>query len=184
MSDEFKFRCKRRTVRPEQFLGAGSGGDDGDGSYYHYFDGGYTLGGSQVTLHAIGTEGEGTDIEQPVISLLAGGSAPDGRIYMHGSQGVRVTSGPPGQPKSGHKGINGVEVVVGETQSITLDRGLVDGVDQHIQMDPGLIVADGGSGTVALLSTTQITLSVAGGTSSIVLTPQGIVMQGPIITLN
>jgi hypothetical protein len=50
-------------------------------------------------------------------------------------------------------------------------------------MSPGSIVVDGGTGTVTIQSLTQVTLSVAGGASSITLTPEGITIQGLQITV-
>jgi hypothetical protein len=78
---------------------------------------------------------------------------------------------------------NGAEVVVGEVQNITLQRGLLPGVDQKIEMTPSGITVDAGAMPVTIQSLTQITLSVAGGLNTITLTPQGITIQGLMITV-
>jgi len=194
MSDNFKYQWKCRSTRQrpameqaivkrKELLGAGSGGDAGDGCETHYTDGHYMIGGSKVFLTALGSEGG--DAESPVISILAGtGSAPDGLVNARGSQGVRITSGPPGQPPSQNRTINGLDLQTGDAQEINIMRGWTEPAVQLIQMNPGQIVIDAGPGTLTLLAATSISIKVAGGTSSISLTPLGIVMQGPVITLN
>lgn len=193
MNDDFKYQCRRRSARQhpaieeaivkvEQLLGAGSGGDAGDGDNVKIFDGWLNVGCSGILMSAVGDTGP--QAESPIIQLVSGGGQSlDGRVYTHGSQGVRITSGPPGQPKMGNKAINGVEVQVGETQEIHIKRGVLP-TDNDIQLIPGLIVVDGAAGKVVINSDTLIKLTVANGTSSITLTPMGIVMQGPVITLN
>jgi hypothetical protein len=57
-------------------------------------------------------------------------------------------------------------------------------VDQKIEMTPGNITIDGGVGTITIQSLTEITLSVAGGLSSITLTPAGITIQGLLVQIN
>ena len=46
------------------------------------------------------------------------------------------------------------------------------------------ITIDGGVGTITIQSLTEITLSVAGGLSSITLTPAGITIQGILVQIN
>jgi hypothetical protein len=77
-----------------------------------------------------------------------------------------------------------VEVVAGEAQNVTIQRGLLPGVDQQIEMTPSGITIDAGMGTLTIQSLTQITLSVAGGLSSITLGPQGITIQGLLVQVN
>lgn len=118
-----------------------------------------------------------------VITLAATGLAIDGLVNVYGSQGVRVTAGPPMLPPVASDSTNGAEVVVGETQNITLQRGLLPGVDQKIEMTPSGITVDAGAMPVTIQSLTQITLSVAGGLNTITLTPEGITIQGLMITI-
>ena len=87
-------------------------------------------------------------------------------------------------PDTSSDSTNGVEVIASEMQNITLQRGLIEGVDQKIEMAPGSITVDGGVGPVTIQSLTEITLQVAGGVSKIMLTPAGIILQGPIIMIN
>ena len=119
-----------------------------------------------------------------VITLLAAGLAPDGRVEIRGSQGVRVTSGPPMLPPMTSDSTNGVEVIASEAQNVTIQRGLIEGVDQKIEMAPGSIMIDAGVGTITIQSLTEITLSVAGGLSTIKLTPAGIQIQGILVQIN
>ena len=164
-------------------IGAGSGGEEGDGHYTKIVDGAFVVGGATALINAAGSVGEGAT--SPVVSILAGAGtagAPDGRVEVHGSQGVRITAGPPNQPQASDDSINGATVFVGETQIITLQRGMSN--VQEIQMQPTFIVVDGGTGSVQIMSTTKITLTVAGGTSSITLTPEGITIKGLLTQIN
>ena len=193
MGDEFKYRCRRRRARvhsemeqsivdAEPSLGAGSGGD---GDNIHYFDGFYFVAASKLCMNAVGTTLGGDADEPPYMSLVAGDEKADGIVEVHGSKGVRVTSGLPGQPPAANFQIKGVEIQTGDTQTILLARGM----DQnpmcgHINMALDGIGINANQGGVWIKSLTQIKLMVAGGTSSITLTPAGIVMQGPLIQIN
>jgi hypothetical protein len=119
-----------------------------------------------------------------VITLLAAGMMPDGQVNVRGSQGVRITAGPPLLPPTDSDSTNGVEIVVGEAQNVTIQRGLIPGVDQKIEMTPSGITVDAGAMPVTIQSLTQITLSVAGGLSTITLGPQGVTIQGILVQIN
>lgn len=193
MSDHFLHSCKRRSILKKgpadagvplhAIPGAGSGGGPGDGNHSHYFDGTYSIAANRVEIAS-----------QPplppaipsdfVISLFAGGMGDDGRVEVHGSQGVRLTAGPPNMPSASSSGTNGAEIMVGEMQNVTIQRGLIEGVDQQILMAPGSIMVDGGVGDVTIKSLTSITLQVADGLSSITMTPAGITMQGILVMIN
>jgi hypothetical protein len=108
----------------------------------------------------------------------------DGRIEVRGSQGVRVTAGPPLLPPTTSDSTNGVEIIVGEIQNVTIQRGLLPGIDQKIEMTPSGITVDAGTMPVTIQSLTQITLSVAGGLSTITLAPEGITIQGVLVQIN
>lgn len=118
------------------------------------------------------------------ITLLADVIGMNGEVDIRGSQGVRITSGPPMLPPVNTGSTNGIEMVASEIQNITIQRGLIDGVDQKIEMAPASIVIDGGVGTITIQSLTEITLSVAGGLSTIKLTPAGIQIQGILVQIN
>jgi hypothetical protein len=74
--------------------------------------------------------------------------------------------------------------MVGETQNVTIQRGIIPGVDQTVEMTPAGITVDGGTMPVTVKSLTQITLSVAGGLSSITLGPEGVTIQGLLVKIN
>ena len=194
MRDNFKYQCKRRSARQhplreesivegQELLGAGSGGDGGDGNVTSYTDGVYSVATPQTIVHACGALGEGEAPGIiPMIALLAGDVlSSQGLIYARGTRGVRITSGPPHQPQMRNEEINGVEIQTGETQEIIMMRG--SPAEQVVQISPGLMVVNSPS-LISIRSDSQIELSVAGGTSSIILSPSGIVLKGPIIQIN
>lgn len=149
-------------------------------------DGDYSIAANSVSLLARPPIPPATP-NDPVISLVATGLPLDptaGRVDIRGGQGVRVTAGLPLLPPTTSKSTNGVEIIVGETQNITIQRGLLTGVDQLITIEPGAMMVDGGAGTITIQSLTEIKLSVMGGLSSITLTPMGIIIQGPLVMIN
>jgi hypothetical protein len=170
-------------VRDRNNLGAGSGGGPETTDNSHYFDGTYSITANQVELLSrppIPPAPPGPN----VITLLAAGLGMDGKVDVRGSQGVRITTGPPLLPPTTSDSTNGAEIVVSETQNVTIQRGLLPGIDQKIEMTPGAIMVDAGAGTVTIQSLTEITLSVAGGLSTITLTPAGIVIKGLLVQIN
>jgi hypothetical protein len=188
MSDDFKYQCRRRStrqhleikeaiVKAEEF-GAGSGGDDGDGNNYHHYDGWYTVNAQEVSLVA-------EDPTNPVIDLLAASESTNGIVNVRGSKGVRITTGPPGQPPYNNMNVFGLEVQTGDSQYIALIRGMEENPSQGVVLlnDQGVGI-NGNQGGVWLRSKTKIKLMVIGGTSYIELTPSGIVMKGPLIQIN
>jgi hypothetical protein len=146
-------------------------------------DGRFTISANQLTL--VSRPAMPPVIPGPsVITILAAGLGMDGKVDVRGSKGVRVTAGPPLLPPTDADSTDGVEIIVSEAQNITIQRGLLPGVDQKIEMTPGNITVDGGAGTITIQSLTEITLSVAGGMSSITLTPAGITIQGILVQIN
>jgi len=169
-------------IRNDPF-GAGSGGGPSDGGYFAAYDGRYAVAGNSVEFVCRPPIPPATPGPY-ILSLLSSGMGTDGRVEVRGTQGVRVTAGPPLLPPGSSESTNGVEVVVGEAQNILIQRGLIPGVDQQIEMQPGSIMVDGGIGMVTVQSLTTVKLSVAGGLSSITLTPAGIIIQGPLVMIN
>ena len=104
-------------------------------------------------------------------------------MEVSGNQSVRITAGPMTLPPTSSDSSNGVEIVVGETQNVTIHRGLLP-TDQKIEMTPEGITIDAGMGTLTLKSLTQITLSVAEGLATITLGPEGVKIQGLLIQIN
>jgi hypothetical protein len=163
--------------------GAGSGGGPDTAEHSHFFDGTYSITANTIEVLSrppIPPAPPGPNM----ITILAAGLLPDGKVNIRGSQGVRVTSGPPPLPPTSSDSVNGVEIIASEAQNITIQRGLIPMVDQKIEMAPGSIMVDGGAGTITIQSLTEITLQVAGGLCSIKLTPAGIILQGILIQIN
>jgi hypothetical protein len=117
------------------------------------------------------------------VSILASGLGTDGRVNVRGSRGVRVTAGPPPGLPTDSTGTNGVEIVVGQTGNLTLQRGLLP-TDQKIELTPAGITIDAGSMAVTIKSLSSIELSVAGGLTKLRLGPDGVTIEGITIRLS
>jgi len=177
----------RKTVAVRKGRGGGSGGGSGGPTdtidHAQSFDGLYQISANQVAMVSRPPLPPSSDPN--VISLLATDlTGMNGGVEVRGAKGVRITAGPPLLPPTSSSSTNGVEIVVGETQNVTIQRGLLPGIDQKIEMAPGSITVDGGLGTVTIQSMTEITLQVAGGLSTISLTPAGITIQGILVKIN
>jgi len=186
MKDRFEHRC-RRHPRIGPFIGAGSGGDP-DGNKWAHADRSYNIDAGTVFVVANGATGKHP--MTPKIGILAGATdgaiSPDGIVDVHGSKGVRITSGPPDEPPSTNDDINGLEMQAGAQQYIKIMRGLDEDQDQVIQLTQGLIEIRGGdaAGCVSILAAQEISLQVAGGMSSIVMNKQGITIRGGEVHIN
>jgi hypothetical protein len=117
-----------------------------------------------------------------VIRLLSAGMGIDGQVYVRGTKGVRVTAGPPPLLETASDSTNGVEIMIGELGKFTLQRGLLP-VDQKMEMTQSAVSINAGAGKVTIESLTEITLSVAGGVSKIKLGPDGITIEGLMVTV-
>lgn len=166
--------------------GGGTGGGPDTQDHLHTFDGTYIIAANRIEM--LSRPPTPPTLEGPeVITLLATdllGTGKDGSVDLKGAKGVRVSAGPPVIVPTHSDSTNGVEIVVGETQNVTIQRGLLPGVDQKIEMAPGAITIDAGAGTLTIQSLTQITLSVAGGLSTITLGPEGVTIQGVLVQIN
>lgn len=161
---------------------AGSGGGPLARSADQTSDGRYAISANHISI--VSEPPLAPIVPEPfAITILAMGMGMDGKVDVRGTQGVRLTAGPPPLPPVTSDSTNGVEIAVGETQNITIQRGLLP-IDQQIAMTPSGITIDAGMGTLTLQSLTEITLSVAGGLSSITLGPQGITIQGLLVQIN
>jgi len=164
-------------------IGGGTGGGPDSQDRIESANGSYCISANQVQL--LSRPPLPPAIPMPsVITIAAPGMGIDGRIDMRGSQGVRITAGPPLLPPTTSDSTNGVEIIVGEIQNVTIQRGLLPGVDQKIEMTPSGITVDAGGMPVTIQSLTQITLSVAGGLSTITLGPEGVTIQGILVQIN
>jgi hypothetical protein len=164
--------------------GGGTGGGPGDtGDKFEGVNGSYAITANQVAL--LSRPPLPPAIPGPsVISIVAAGLGMDGRVNVRGSQGVRVTAGPPPLPETESSSTNGVEMLVGETGNLTLQRGLIPDVDQKLEMTPTGITIDGGMGKVTIKSVTQIELSVMEGLAKITLGPEGVTIEALQINLS
>ena len=163
---------------------AGSGSGGGDDQVTPVFSDGVH---SVLSQHIEFIAGGAVEIPPPdasTITLMADVIGTNGQIDIRGSKGVRITTGPPQLPPVNSESTNGIELVASEIQNVTIQRGLIDGVDQKIEMAPASITIDGGIGPITIQSLTEITLSVAGGLASIKLTPAGIQIQGILVMIN
>jgi|SRR5216684_938035 len=149
---------------------------------FQTLDGAYSVKANQVTLLSLHPLPPLTP-NPCVITVLASGLGTGGQVNVRGNQGVRITAGPPPLPPTDSDSTDGVEIAVGELQKVTIQRGLIPGVDQKIEMTPSGITVDAGAMPVTIQSLTQITLSVAGGLNTITLTPTGITIQGVLIQI-
>jgi hypothetical protein len=168
---------------PDERPGGGTGGGPGGTNRDESVDGTYTIAGNQVTLHSrppLPPAIPGAN----VITILAGGLGIDGLVNVRGCQGVRVTAGPPPLPATASDTTNGVEILTGELGNVTLQRGLLPGVDQKMEMTPTGITIDGGAQTVTIKSLTKIELSVCEGVAKITIDPTGVTIDALTIKLS
>jgi len=163
--------------------GGGSGGGPGAANHSDAVDGSYTIAGNQVNL--ISRPPIPPALPGPsVINLLAGDMVGlEGSVNVRGSRGVRITAGPPPLPSAQSDSTNGVEVLVGEIGTLTLQRGLLP-TDQSMEMTPTGVTIDGGVGKVTIKSMTQIELSVCEGVAKITIDPSGVTIDALTINLS
>jgi hypothetical protein len=173
-------------------VGGGSGGDTGQtdqGNQVKTAKHTYQIGGNQVVLVSRKpAPAPGDDESKPDASrivLLAGGSVEggfidDGTVDVRGCKGVRISAGPLPipmiSPMTSQESTNGVDVLVAETQKITLRRGLTPEVDQRIEISQDNILIDAG-----ILGT----LTLCAGLSTITIDLSGITIVGlPFVQIN
>jgi hypothetical protein len=166
-------------------VGGGSGGESTMRDEARAFDGTYSVTANQIEFTSRAPLPPA--IPEPcAVTLLASDlTRLQGNVNLRGMAGVRITAGPPPLPETGSDSTQGVEIEVGEIQSVTIKRGLIDGVDQKIEMTPTGITVDAGAMPVTIQSLTQIKLSVCGGMSTIILGPDGVTIMGvPLVKIN
>src|SRR5262245_12495070 len=167
----------------DRITGGGSGGGPDGANHVESVNGTYAITANQVEF--LSRPPLPPAVPGPsVITILAAGLGTDGLVNVRGSQGVRVTAGPPPLPPTESDATNGVEIVVGETGTLTLQRGLLPEIDQKVEMTSGGITIDAGVGKVEIKSLTQIELSVADGMTKITLGPDGVTIQALQINLS
>ncbi len=171
----------------DRFSGGGSGGGTGmddDGNNLQSCNSTYQIAGNQVAL--LSRKMPPLNPAKPAgpscITLLATGGLPtledDGKIDIRGAKGVRITAGgvpiPMVSPPVSDSTTDGVEIMVSETQNVTIYRG-VSALNQKIEMFPNGILIDAGIGGI---------LTLKAGESEIVLSPTGIVIKGLLVEIN
>jgi hypothetical protein len=167
----------------ERPAGGGSGGGP-DRQQETWVDAQYSVNANQICLTAMpAVPPPPAPPERSSIVLLAAGTGVDGMVDVRGSQGVRVTAGPPPGLPASTATTNGVEVVTGPLGSVTIQRGLLP-TDQKIELTPTGISVNAGAMPVKIESLTEITLSVAGGASKIRIGPEGVTIDAPIVKIN
>ena len=176
-------------MEDDQKLGGGSGGtgpagpSGESGHRVISADGTYAIRANQVLLHSWKNLPPSTDNESRITLLAAGGIEGEfmdsGNVDIRGCKGVRITSGPLIpilNPETAVESTNGVEIVTGEDQSVTIKRGMMPVVDQYITLTQTGITIDAGIGG---------TLTLNAGMSQIVIGPSGITIIGmPIVQIN
>lgn len=163
--------------------GAGTGGGPDTTDHAQSVDGRFSIAANRIEL--LSRPPLPPAVPGPfVITILAAGLGLDGLVNVRGSQGVRVTAGPPPLPATSSESTNGVEVLVGQTGNLTLQRGLLPEVDQKMEMTPTGITIDAGAGKMTIKSLTEIELSVAEGLTKIKLGPEGVTIEALQIKLS
>jgi len=175
-------------------LGGGSGGaampsampnceEEDKGHQTISADGTYSVRANQIALTSWKNIPPSSDNESRIMLLamggLSGGFMDDGTVDVRGCKGVRITSGPlipVVNPMTSAGSTNGVEIETGESQSISIKRGLTPGLDQYISLTKsGITISAGIAGTLTLN---------AGG-NSITIGPEGITIIGlPLVQIN
>lgn len=162
--------------------GGGSGGGLAPDVHFVSDDQPYVLTANQVAIVASAPL---TAVPpQSTLTLLAAGDDGLGVVDVRGALGVRVSAGPPAGLATHSLLTNGVEIAAGPVGSVSITQGLVPPAVQKIEMVPGLgVTINAGAMPVRIESATTIELTVAGGTSRIVLTPAGIEITAPDVRI-
>jgi hypothetical protein len=163
--------------------GAGMGGGPEVGDHFQSHEGAFSIAANQVAI--VGRPPLPPAMPGPaVVSILAGDLLGlDGLVNVRGSQGVRVTAGPPPLPATASSSTNGVEIEIGQLGKFTLQRGLLP-IDQKMEITQDGVTIDAGLGKVMIKSLTEITLSVAEGMTKIKLGPEGVTIEALQIKLS
>jgi hypothetical protein len=174
-------------MEEDENLSGGSGGADcteeNKGDQAISVDGTYSIRANQVALTSWKNIPPSADNESRVMLLAMGGLeglfADSGMVDVRGCKGVRITSGsliPIINPPMSADSTEGIEIETGETQSITMKRGVLPVLDQYITLTSSGITIDAG-----LLGT----LTLTAGLSTITIGPSGITIVGlPLVQIN
>ena len=160
----------------------GGGGSDDSGNNLQSCEATYQIAGNQVVLLSRKSLPPGKPGPSRITVLAAGGLptfADDGKVDIRGAKGVRITAGPPAIPEVSPPitadTTDGVEIMVSETQFVTIYRGQSP-LNQKIEMFPNGILIDAGVSGM---------LTLKAGASQIILNAEGITIQGlPLVQIN
>ncbi len=166
----------------ETSFGGGTGGGAEGNDHRQSLDGAFDLSANRITLCARPPAPPAVPARS-IVTILATGLGADGLVDVRGSQAVRVTAGPPPALPMDSTSANGVEVLVGQTGNLTLQRGLLP-TDQKIELTPTGITIDAGAMAVTIKSLSSIELSVAGGLTKLKLGPEGVTIEAVTIRLS
>jgi hypothetical protein len=182
--DERKPRGMSDTDSPgkRDGIGGGTGGGPEGGGHAESIEGTFDLAANRINLCARPPLPPAVPAKC-VVTILSTGTGADGLVDVRGSQGVRVTAGPPPALPTDSSAANGVEVVVGQTGCLTLQRGLLPS-DQKVELTPTGITIDAGAMGVTIKSLSSIELSVAGGLTKLRLGPEGVTVEAVTIKLS
>jgi hypothetical protein len=178
----------------EQNLGGGAGGGTGmddHGNNLQSAGSTYQIAGNQVVLLSRKPVPLSPKVKpgpSRIVLLAAGGLptyADDGNVDIRGAKGVRITSGPPAipmmSPDTASEATNGVEIIVGETQKVTLQRGLTP-LAQKIEMtSEGITLQCGSTPASPSIEMTADSITLQCGSTpvspQIKMSPDGIVLS-------
>src|ERR1051326_6684291 len=117
-------------------FGGGSGGGENTKDESRSFDGIFSVSANQVQFTSRAPLPPAAPDPCSITFLASSIMDMSGNINLRGLAGVRITAGPPPLPEAESSSTQGVEIEVGEIQNVTIKRGLIDGVDQKIEMTP------------------------------------------------
>ncbi len=145
--------------------GGGSGGGDDGNNTVETADGVYEIAANQLTFLTRPPK-DGTPGPHVITILASGNTLRDGKVDVRGSQGVRITSGPPlVGPAATSKSTQGVQIIVPSYHKVTIQHGLSTdpGVPdiKTIQMDAeGIFIECGDPETGPSLALTSDSLDL------------------------
>src|SRR5215472_6611827 len=108
-------------------------GDDLDGDHMKSYMGTYGISANAVEIVSR-PQVPPTTPDPNVISIFAPGLGTNGLVNIRGSQGVRVTAGPPPIPPVSSESTDGLEVEVSAEQNISIKCGPLPAVNPVISM--------------------------------------------------
>jgi hypothetical protein len=150
--------------------GGGAGGGDGGHEDFRNVNGNFERSANTIFLW---THPEDPSGKIGIIALGGGG-----RLSLEGAHRVSLRTKPPSPADAGVMRVEQPGILIfahDEGDQILIQRGEVPGSSQYIDFEAGKIHIDAGQSGQILLSA---------GSSSILISPAGITMKGPLIQIN